>query len=254
MSRAIAGFQEVDKSDGGREVLRASGIEEPEPSSLLVCPGGPARAEMVKARRLAARAAEEAQLKKAAALPGDKGDKAGRSGQASPSPSPPKKTPSKEHAKQKLKPAVESKKRKQLSAASSTPAKSPVTSQRKKPKTAGPPQKKARRAPSQQEEQREQNASAVHSAASEGSAKGKIPAKRELSAVAQEWRARLRGEDKSDDLCSVCEDGGALICCEGPCCRGTYNRLCELRGNLYSPDSGVAGSVSPRLRSIATNT
>eukprot|EP01043_Picozoa_sp_COSAG02_P017031 COSAG02_NODE_763_length_17431_cov_18.031502_5_plen_1607_part_00 len=50
---------------------------------------------------------------------------------------------------------------------------------------------------------------------------------------ATQWQNHVRGEDRNDDICSVCEEGGTLLCCEGPCSRA-FHMACV--GLIETPD------------------
>ena len=52
-----------------------------------------------------------------------------------------------------------------------------------------------------------------------------MPVSSSAASTAQ-WRDHVRGEDLNDDICSVCEEGGTLLCCEGPCSRAFHHGLC----------------------------
>ena len=37
-----------------------------------------------------------------------------------------------------------------------------------------------------------------------------------------EWQEHIHGAEPHDDICSICEKGGNLVCCEGKCCRAFH--------------------------------
>ena len=55
------------------------------------------------------------------------------------------------------------------------------------------------------------------------------------------WLDRFRGENLNEDVCSICEDGGNLVCCEGYCSR-SFHLACA--GLLETPDQFVCNACT----------
>ncbi len=85
-------------------------------------------------------------------------------------------------------------------------------------------------------DQRQSSDDGTHSEASSGAAPSSSQAVIPVAgggASAAQWRDHVRGEDLNDDICSVCEEGGTLLCCEGQCSRA-FHIACV--GLVETPD------------------